>query len=108
MCAGRPSPLLPGLTSSASDMREAAEKVFKLKASQKETQAGLGKILTVFSNKGGNGVTTVVANLADAMTRYHGKKTRVGDLGLPHGDLSMFFNVSPTYSILDLAKTAAK
>src|SRR4030067_833813 len=45
------------------DMRAAAEKVFKLKASQKETQAGLGKILTVFSNKGGNGVTTVVANL---------------------------------------------
>lgn len=90
------------------DMRAAAEKVFKLKASQKETQAGLGKILTVFSNKGGNGVTTVVANLADAMTRYHGKKTVVVDLVLSHGDLSMFFNVSPTYSILDLAKNAAK
>jgi pilus assembly protein CpaE len=90
------------------DLRAAAEKVFKLKTTVKEPPAGLGKIISVFSNKGGNGITTIVANLSDAMVRYHGKKTVVVDLVLSHGDLSMFFNVSPSYSVLDLAKNAAK
>jgi pilus assembly protein CpaE len=90
------------------DMRAAAEKVFKLKSTAKESPAGLGRIISVFSNKGGNGITTIAANLSDAMVRYHGKKTVVVDLVLSHGDLSMFFNVSPSYSVLDLAKNASK
>ncbi|MGA7103733.1 MAG: AAA family ATPase [Candidatus Deferrimicrobiaceae bacterium] len=90
------------------DLRAAADKVFKLKAAKKETHGGGGRIISVFSNKGGNGVTTIAANLSDAVSRYHGKKTVVVDLVLSQGDLSMFFNVSPSYSILDLAKNATK
>ena len=90
------------------DLRAAAEKIFKLKAAKKETTGGGGRIISVFSNKGGNGVTTIAANLSAAMSRYHGKKTVVVDLVLSQGDLSMFFNVSPSYSILDLAKNATK
>jgi pilus assembly protein CpaE len=90
------------------DLRAAAEKIFKLKAAKKETTGGGGRIISVFSNKGGNGVTTIAANLSDAMSRHHGKKTVVVDLVLSQGDLSMFFNVSPSYSILDLAKNATK
>ena len=90
------------------DLRAAAEKIFKLKAARKEHHGSGGKIVSVFSNKGGNGTTTIAVNLADALVRYHGKKVVVVDLALAYGDVTMFFNVNPTYSILDLAKNAGK
>jgi pilus assembly protein CpaE len=90
------------------DLRAAAEKASKLKATRKESGGRGGKILSVFSNKGGNGTTTIVANLADALVRLTGKKVAVVDLVLTHGDVTMFFNVNSSYSILDLAKNAEK
>jgi pilus assembly protein CpaE len=90
------------------DLRAAAEKASKLKATRKESVGSGGKILSVFSNKGGNGTTTIAVNLADALVRLTGKKVAVVDLVLSHGDVTMFFNVNPSYSILDLAKNAEK
>jgi len=90
------------------DLRAAAEKASKLKATRKESVGRGGKILSVFSNKGGNGTTTIAANLADALCRLSGKKVAVVDLVLSHGDVTMFFNVNSSYSILDLAKNAEK
>jgi len=90
------------------DLRATAEKAAKLKATRNETGGPGGKILSVFSNKGGNGTTTIAANLADALVRLTGKKVAVVDLVLSHGDLTMFFNVNSSYSILDLAKNAEK
>jgi len=52
--------------------------------------------------------TTIAANLADALCRLSGKKVAVVDLVLSHGDVTMFFNVNSSYSILDLAKNAEK
>jgi len=90
------------------DLRSAAEKASKLKATRKESVGRGGKILSVFSNKGGNGTTTIAVNLADALCRFSGKKVAVVDLVLSHGDVMMFFNVNSSYSILDLAKNAEK
>lgn len=90
------------------DLRAAAEKVYKLKAARMEKRPEGGRIVSVFSNKGGNGTTTIAVNLADALVRYHGKKVAVVDLVLSHGDVTMFFNVNPSYSIIDLAKNAQK
>lgn len=90
------------------DLRAAAEKASKLKATRKESVGHGGKILSVFSNKGGNGTTTIAVNLADALVRHTGKKVAVVDLVLSHGDVTMFFNVNSSYSILDLAKNAEK
>ena len=90
------------------DLRAAAEKVYKLKAARLEKRPDGGKIVSVFSNKGGNGTTTIAVNLADSLVRYHGKKVAVVDLVLSHGDVTMFFNVNPSYSIIDLAKNAQK
>ncbi|MBW6504420.1 AAA family ATPase [bacterium] len=90
------------------DLRATAEKASKLKATRKESVGHGGKILSVFSNKGGNGTTTIAVNLADALVRLTGKKVAVVDLVLSHGDVTMFFNVSSSYSILDLAKNAEK
>jgi pilus assembly protein CpaE len=90
------------------DLRAAAEKASKLKATRKESVGHGGKILSIFSNKGGNGTTTIAVNLADALVRLTGKKVAVVDLVLSHGDVTMFFNVSSSYSILDLAKNAER
>jgi pilus assembly protein CpaE len=90
------------------DLRAAAEKVYKLKAARMEKRPEGGRILSVFSNKGGNGTTTIAVNLADALVRYHGKKVAVVDLVLSHGDVTMFFNVNPSYSIIDLARNSQK
>ena len=90
------------------DLRAAAEKAAKLKSTRKESVGRVGKVLSIFSNKGGNGTTTIAVNLADALARHTGKKIAVVDLVLSHGDVTMFFNVNPSYSILDLAKNAEK
>ena len=90
------------------DIRAAVEKVFKLKAARQDKMSDGGRILSVFSNKGGNGTTTIAVNLADALVRFHGKKVALVDLVLSHGDVTMFFNVNPSYSIIDLAKNAQK
>lgn len=90
------------------DLRATVDKVMKLKAVRQGASNGGGKIISVFSNKGGNGTTTIAVNLADALAHYHGKKTLVVDLVLDNGDVAMFFNVNSTYSLADLAMNAEK
>ncbi len=89
------------------DLRIAAEKALKVQA-RREPEECRGKIITVYSNKGGNGTTTIVANLAEALVSGYGKRVIVVDLVLAHGDVTMFFNVQPSYTILDLSKTGGK
>lgn len=62
----------------------------------------IGKIITVYSPKGGTGVTTVAANLAVAL---HNEETPVAvvDANLQYGDLSFFFNEQGKNNITDLA-----
>ncbi len=89
------------------DLRIAAEKALRLRSSSASVDRN-GEIIAVFSNKGGNGATTIAANLAHALVRYQGRKVVVADLVLAHGDVTMFFNVNPSYSVLDLAANAEK
>lgn len=89
------------------DLRIAAEKVQKVRA-RKDPSERRGKVVTVFSNKGGNGTTTIAANLAEALVSCHGKRVVLVDLVLAHGDVTMFFNANPTYTILDLARNTQK
>ncbi|MBP2673248.1 MAG: hypothetical protein H6Q84_88 [Deltaproteobacteria bacterium] len=90
------------------DLRAAVDKILKLKSGRADHPGSGGKVIAVFSNKGGNGTTTIAVNLADALVRYHNKKVLVVDLALASGDVTMFFNINPTYSVLDLAKNAEK
>jgi pilus assembly protein CpaE len=87
------------------DFAAAIQKIAKLR-NRKEPAAETGRVLTIFSSKGGNGATTIGANLADAIVRNHGKRVVVVDLALARGDVSVLFNVNPAYSILDLARNA--
>ncbi len=92
----------------AEDLRAATEKALKVRPPLREEAGGGGRVVSVFSNKGGNGTTTIAVNLADALVRSQGKKVVLVDLVLAHGDLTMFFNANPVYSILDLARSAEK
>jgi pilus assembly protein CpaE len=61
-----------------------------------------GKIITVYSPKGGTGCTTLAVNLAIAL---HNEDTRVVlvDAKLQYGDVAMFFNEQGKNTILDIA-----
>jgi len=89
------------------DLSIAIEKARKARV-RKEPSERRGKIVTVFSNKGGNGTTTIAANLSEALATEHGKRVVVVDLVMGHGDMTMFFNVTPTYTVLDLARNNGK
>ncbi|MEI7474029.1 MAG: AAA family ATPase [bacterium] len=57
------------------------------------------KIITVFSNKGGIGKTTIAANLAVSLADLTGKKVALLDLNLQLGDVTTFLDISPSFDI---------
>jgi pilus assembly protein CpaE len=69
------------------------------------SRAVQGKIIMVYSPKGGTGCTTVAVNLALAL---HNDETRVAlvDVNLQFGDVAVFLNEQGKNTILDLAPRA--
>jgi pilus assembly protein CpaE len=60
-----------------------------------------GEVWVVHSPKGGVGVTTLVANLGYAL-RAASRDVTLVDLDLSSGDLSLFLNITPTYTLRDI------
>ena len=67
-----------------------------------------GKILTVFSPKGGTGCTTVAVNLAIALQTLLGSDAKIClvDANLQFGDVSIFLKLQATRTLSDLAPHA--
>jgi pilus assembly protein CpaE len=61
-----------------------------------------GKIVTVFSPKGGTGKTVTATNLAAACAKYEGRKTLLLDLDLQFGDAAIMLGIEPEKTIYDL------
>ena len=61
-----------------------------------------GKIVTVFSPKGGTGKTVIATNLAAACAKFEGRKTLLLDLDLQFGDAAIMLGVEPEKTIYDL------
>jgi pilus assembly protein CpaE len=61
-----------------------------------------GKIVTVFSPKGGTGKTVTATNLAAACAKFEGRKTLLLDLDLQFGDAAIMLGVEPEKTIYDL------
>jgi pilus assembly protein CpaE len=61
-----------------------------------------GKIVTVFSPKGGTGKTVTATNLATAFAKFDGKKTLLLDLDLQFGDAAIMLGLEPDKTIYDL------
>lgn len=72
-------------------------------AGRKDTVPKKGKVITVYSPKGGSGVTLVSINLAIALAKA-GKKDQITvcDLAPQVGDVHTYLNVSPKYTLRDL------
>jgi pilus assembly protein CpaE len=70
--------------------------------SMKTSRMTRGKIIQIYSPKGGTGCTTIAVNLAVAL---HNEETRVVlvDANLQFGDVAIFLNEQVKNSILDLA-----
>lgn len=63
-----------------------------------------GRVLLVFSAKGGTGSTTVASNLAVEIHRLTRKKTLLVDLDLELGESALTLGVEPRFSVVDLLR----
>ena len=61
-----------------------------------------GRVLTVFSPKGGTGKTVMSTNLASAFAKHGGKRTLLLDLDLQFGDAAIMLGIEPDKTIYDL------
>jgi pilus assembly protein CpaE len=61
-----------------------------------------GHLLTVFSNKGGLGKTTIATNLAVSLAVACKKSVALIDLDLQFGDISIFLDLHSNFTISDL------
>jgi pilus assembly protein CpaE len=87
------------------------EKIKFTQSSQNASRAGVpaflssegtyGKVIVVYSPKGGTGATTIAVNLAVAF-RQDDKRVAIIDGDLQYGDVSVFLNETPKNTILDL------
>lgn len=63
-----------------------------------------GKIITIFSTKGGIGKTTISTNLAVALAEKTGAQVGIVDADLQFGDVALFLNLVPCATIADLVR----
>ncbi len=61
-----------------------------------------GKIVTVFSPKGGTGKTVMATNLAAAIAKHESKRVLLLDLDLQFGDAAIVLGIEPDKTIYDL------
>jgi len=61
-----------------------------------------GRILTVFSPKGGTGKTVTATNLAASFAKHEKKRTLLLDLDLQFGDAAIMLGLEPEKTIYDL------
>jgi pilus assembly protein CpaE len=64
--------------------------------------AGAGRVVTVFSPKGGTGKTVTATNLSTAFAKHGSKKTLLLDLDLQFGDAAIMLGLEPEKTIQDL------
>ncbi|MBA3317876.1 MAG: AAA family ATPase [Gemmatimonadales bacterium] len=64
----------------------------------------LGHIYTLFSPKGGSGVTSVATNLAVVLHRLTSKRTLLVDLDLELGEVALHLGVQPRFNFVDMVQ----
>ena len=66
------------------------------------TRTKVGRVITVFSPKGGTGKTVTATNLAAAFAKHVQKRTLLLDLDLQFGDAAIAMGLEPEKTIFDL------
>lgn len=81
---------------------EKKRKVLLPSTTVEETRVRKAKIISVFSNKGGVGTTTIAVNLAATLAKYFQRRTLLWDLDLFHGIVAVATNVVQRRHLTDL------
>jgi pilus assembly protein CpaE len=86
---------------------EMAEAVRRLsgRVQTSHTERTPGKIITVFSNKGGVGVTSIATNLAVSLAKNAKMATALVDLNMQMAEVGLHLDLTPTYTIADALGT---
>ncbi len=84
----------------AAHLAAALEKLLRLRRAPQPAQR-TGRITSVFSTKGGLGVTTVATNLAVCLAERAPGRTILVDLDTRQSDVATFLNLRSTYSVID-------
>jgi pilus assembly protein CpaE len=93
--------LLPQMTENVVfAIRKASRSTLRPPPSSAPTRRG--RIVTVFSPKGGTGKTVTSTNLAAAFAKFEGKRTLLLDLDLQFGDAAIMLGLEPEKTIYDL------
>jgi len=87
---------------SPTDIAAAADRAYRLFTALRGSAAGgpsEGKVLTVWSPKGGVGKTTVAVNIGLALAERGARRVCLVDLDLAFGDVAITMQLFPTHSI---------
>lgn len=76
-----------------------------MKAVVPEAEVKCGKLITLFSPKGGAGKSVTAANMTAGIAKLTGKKALLIDLDLQFGDLAFMLGLKAKRSIADLVET---
>ena len=88
-----------------SDLQSRLGRVLEIEArKQTDSLPAQGKVVTVFSSKGGVGKTTIATNLAFALAQETGKRVVLWDLDLQFGDVGVMVDLAGKRTIADLAQ----
>ena len=71
-----------------------------------ERRGAPGRLIAVFSTKGGVGKSTVAINVAVAMARRSQERVALVDGDLQFGDVAVMLGIPPQHTVLDAAATA--
>jgi pilus assembly protein CpaE len=86
------------------ELKTVLDRVSDFCVGQVEAPKKKGRMIAVFSSKGGCGTSFVATNLAAAISA----KTALVDLNLQAGDLPLFLGVEPKYSFADMAENRTR
>jgi pilus assembly protein CpaE len=89
---------------SAQELKTVLDRVADFCAGQVETPKKKGRMVAVFSSKGGCGTSFIATNLAASVAG----RTVLVDLNLQAGDLPLFLGVNPKYSFADMAENRSR
>jgi len=90
------------------DLSFALQKLGRLWLVKTAPEEQVGQVISVFSPKGGVGVTTISINLATIPHETTSKPTILMDLDLNAGDVTTFLNMKASYTISDVTTNISR
>jgi len=89
---------------SVDELRTVLDRISEFFTTQVEAPKRQGRMVAVFSSKGGCGTSFIATNLAGCIA----KRAVLVDLNLQAGDLPLFLGIEPKYSIADMVEKRNK